>query len=305
MKLKFASIITALTFSAPSMANSSLKGKVKIDGSSTVYPITEAVAETFQEVYPRVRVTIGVSGTGGGFKKFIADEIDINDASRRIKDKEVEKASARGLTYSELPVAYDGISVVINKKNTWAKEITMAELKKIWEPNSKVTKWSDVNPAWPNKEIKLYGPGADSGTFDYFTKKVNGKSRASRADYTASEDDNVIVNGVSGDVYSMGYFGYAYFHENRSKLNAVALKKKTNYIPPTMNSIADSSYPLARPIFIYVSHKAAKRPAVAAFVEFYMQNADKLSKEVGYIPMSKKDYAKRLNTFKKAVSSKG
>ena len=301
-------IISAGAASALSLtanANQTLTGTVKIDGSSTVYPITEAVAEVFQEDYPKVRVTIGVSGTGGGFKKFIANTIDINDASRRIKDKEAKKAAEKGLSYTELPVAYDGISVVINKKNTWAKELTMAQLKKIWEPGSKVTKWSDIDPKWPNQPIKLYGPGADSGTFDYFTKKVNGKSRASRADYTASEDDNVIVNGVAGDQYSMGYFGYAYYHENRAKMQAVALKKEANFVAPTIDSIADSSYPLARPIFIYVSHESAKKPEVRAFVEFYMKNADKLAKEVGYIPMSRKDYAQRLESFKSSLKTKG
>lgn len=295
--LASAAFASSLTFASPK-----LTGTVKIDGSSTVFPITEAVAEAFQEVQPRVRVTIGVSGTGGGFKKFLAHEIDINNASRRIKEKEIKKANEEKISFTELPVAYDGISVVINKENTWASKMTMDQLKKIWEPNSKVKKWSDVDPSWPSKEIKLYGPGPDSGTFDYFTKKVNGKERATRADYTASEDDNVIVNGIAGDKYSLGYFGYAYFHENRAKLNSVALKKtSSDYIAPSIDSIAKSTYPLARPIFIYVSHTAMKRPEVKEFVEFYMKNADVLSKEVGYIPMGSKTYAKNLSDFLKKI----
>lgn len=274
-----------------------LTGSVKVDGSSTVYPITEAVAEEFQAKYPKVKVTVGVSGTGGGFKKFLAKEIDINNASRTIKDKEVKTAAENKLGYTELPVAYDGISVVINPKNTWAKELTMDQLKKIWEPGSKVKKWSDVDPKWPDREIKLYGPGADSGTFDYFTKKVNGKSRASRSDYTASEDDNVIVTGVSGSLDGLGYFGYAYYEENKNKLGVVALSKTGKAVAPNMDTIAKATYPLARPIFIYVSHYSAKKPEVAAFVEFYLKNANTLAKEVGYIPMADSSYARALTKF--------
>lgn len=295
--------ILGLGLSTSALSEAKLTGTVKIDGSSTVFPVSEAVAEEFNAVQPNVRVTIGVSGTGGGFKKFLKGEIDINNASRTIKEGEIKTATENKFGYTELPVAYDGISVVVNPKNTWAKELTMDQLKKIWEPASKITNWSDVNPEWPKRKIKLYGPGADSGTFDYFTEKVNGKSRASRSDYTASEDDNVIVNGVSGDLDGLGYFGYAYYDENRSKLHAVALNKTGTAVAPSMDSIAKATYPLARPIFIYVSHTSAQKPEVAAFVQFYLKNANKLAKEVGYIPMADSSYARALSKFMSA--SKG
>ena len=195
-----------------------LRGTVSIDGSSTVFPISEAVAEEFLAVQPRVRVTVGVSGTGGGFKKFLAGEIDINDASRPIKMKEVKQASASGIGFIELPIAYDGLSVVVNTKNDWVDHLTITELNKIWQPGSSVTRWSDVRDGWPEIEIQLYGPGTDSGTFDYFTETINGKSGASRPDYTANEDDNALVRGISGDEGSLGYFGYAYYAANKDKL---------------------------------------------------------------------------------------
>jgi len=276
-----------------------LSGKVKIDGSSTVFPVTEAVAEEFGKQHGRVRVTVGVSGTGGGFKKFTAGETDICDASRKIKDQEAALARKHGIDYLEIPVAYDGISIIINKENTWVDHLTTAELKKIWQPNSNVQTWKDIRPTWPAEKIKLYGPGTDSGTFDYFTETVNGKSQVSRSDFTKSEDDNVLVKGVAGDKYSLGYFGFAYYIENSSLLKAVPIKhEKGIAVMPSQKSINDGSYqPLSRPIFIYVSDRAVKKPEVVAFVEFYIANAAKLSKEVGYVPLPESMYAKSKADF--------
>ena len=277
-----------------------LSGKIRIDGSSTVFPITEAVAEEFQKLHRKVRVTVGISGTGGGFKKFATGQTDINDASRPIKGKEKDKAAKNGIDYIDLPVAYDGLSVVVNPKNEFLDYLTVTELRKIWQPGSTVKNWNDVRPDWPNEPIKLYGPGADSGTFDYFTKKINGKSQASRSDYTASEDDNVLVMGVAGDTYSLGYFGYAYYKENQDKLKVVAIDGGDGPIKPSETTINDGTYkPLSRPIFIYVSNKAAKRPVIKEFVSFYLKNAAVLSKEVGYVPLPDTKYQQLLDQFEK------
>ena len=277
-----------------------LFGKIRINGSSTVFPITEAVAEEFQKLHRKVRVTVGISGTGGGFKKFATGQTDINDASRPIKGKEKDKAEKNGIDYIDLPVAYDGLSVVVNPKNEFLDYLTVTELRKIWQPGSTVKNWNDVRPDWPNKPIKLYGPGADSGTFDYFTKKINGKSQASRSDYTASEDDNVLVMGVAGDTYSLGYFGYAYYKENQDKLKVVAIDGGDGPIKPSEKTINDGTYkPLSRPIFIYVNNKAAKRPVIKEFVSFYLKNATVLSKEVGYVPLPDTKYQQLLDQFEK------
>lgn len=277
-----------------------LSGKVRVDGSSTVFPITEAVAEEFQKKHRKVRVTVGISGTGGGFKKFTTGQTDINDASRPIKSSEKEKAAKNGIEYLVIPVAYDGLSVVINPKNDFVDHLTTTELKKIWQPGSTVKTWSDVRPGWPNEGIKLYGPGVDSGTFDYFTKSINGKSQASRSDFTASEDDNVLVMGVAGDKYALGYFGYAYYKENQSRLNVAAIDGGDGPVKPNEVTINDGTYkPLSRPIFIYVSNKAVQRAEVKEFIRFYIQHAGELSKEVGYIPLSDKDYKTSLDKFDK------
>ena len=279
---------------------------IRIDGSSTVFPITEAVAEEFGKVYKKIRVTIGVSGTGGGFKKFIIGEIDINDASRKIKEGEERKAKKNKVEYIELPIAYDGISLVVSKENTWVDFFTRSELKKIWEPNSQVTKWSDIRPSWPKRKIRLYGPGTDSGTFDYFTKAINGKSHVSRSDYTKSEDDNVLVQGVSGDRDSLGYFGFAYYIENKNKIRAIAIKDKKKAVLPSVKTINNGSYsPLSRPIFIYVRKKSLQNPSVYTFVKFYLNNASSLSKEVGYVPLPKNKYREGLEKIKKALKRQG
>lgn len=282
--------IALLAFSALgaslSASAAKLEGTVSLDGSSTVFPISEAVAEEFRNEEPRVRVTVGISGTGGGFKKFVNGEIDINDASRPIKSSEIEKAKANNVQFIELPVAYDGLSVVISKKNTFIDYLTIAELKKIWEPGSQVTTWNQVRPEWPNKPVRLFGPGTDSGTFDYFTDAINGKEGASRSDYTSSEDDNVLVQGVRNDEYAMAYFGFAYYEENMDKLRVVPIDGGKGSIAPSFETINNGTYaPLSRPIFIYVNPKSLDKPEVAAFVDFYLKNAAELSKDVGYISL--------------------
>lgn len=277
---------------------------VKIDGSSTVYPISEAVAEEFQKAKKgKVKVTVGISGTGGGFKKFCRGETDISDASRPILEKEMKTCAEAGIKYVELPVAYDALTVVVNPKNTWIKEFKVEELKKMWEPSAqgKVTRWNQVNPAWPDAPLKLFGAGSDSGTFDYFTDAINGKEKASRGDYTASEDDNVLVQGVSRDVNAIGYFGLAYYVENKDKLKAVPIVNKgsTKAVSPGIATVMDGTYqPLARPIFIYVNEKAMARSEVREFVEYYLKNGAKLAKEVGYVPLGSQHYDLAMKNFK-------
>ncbi len=277
---------------------------VKIDGSSTVYPITEAVAEEFQKAEKNaIKVTVGISGTGGGFKKFCRGEIDISDASRPILKKEMEACAAAGIKYFELPVAFDALTVVINPKNAFIKQMTVDELKKLWEPaaQGKVTRWNQVNPAWPDQPVKLFGAGSDSGTFDYFTEAVVGKAKSSRGDYTASEDDNVLVQGVTQDTNAIGYFGYAYYAENTAKLKAVpVVNPKGKAVLPSMDNVINGSYePLSRPIFIYVNEKAFQRAEVKKFVEYYMKHGAKLSKEVKYVPLPAKAYTGNLGHLEK------
>jgi len=277
-----------------------LTGSIKIDGSSTVYPITEAVAEEFRTVQKDVKVTVGVSGTGGGFKKFTRNETDINDASRQIKDKEIKICKDSDIKYVELTVAYDGLAVLINPENDWVDHFTVAELKKIWEPSaqSTITKWSQIRAGWPDEEIHLFGPGVASGTYDYFTEAIIGESGASRGDFTASEDDNVLVQGIATDKYAIGFFGLAYYEENKDKLKLVAVDNGNGPILPTMETVSSNKYaPLSRPIFIYVNDAAAKRPEVKEFVTFYLNNAAELSKDVGYIPLPDSLYQIEKNEF--------
>src|SRR4051794_21509144 len=263
---------------------------VKIDGSSTVFPITEAIAEDFQKsTKGKVKVTVGISGTGGGFKKFCRGETDVSDASRPILKKEMDDCKAAGVQYIELPIAYDALTVVIHPDNKWAQTLTVEELKKMWEPaaQGKVKTWKQVNSAWPDQPIKLFGPGADSGTFDYFTEAVTGKAKSSRGDFTASEDDNVLVQGVSRDINALGYFGFAYYVENKDKLKAVAVVNgEGEPVVPSFDAVVKGTYqPLSRPIFIYVSAKSLAKPEVKDFVQFYLENAAKLSQEVKYVPL--------------------
>jgi phosphate transport system substrate-binding protein len=276
-------------------SSSSSTAVIEVDGSSTVYPVTEAVAEEFQNSHSgEVRVTVGFSGTGGGFKKFCRGEIDISDASRPISKSEMEQARQNGIEYIELPVCYDALTVVVNPKNDWVDSIKVEELKKIWEPaaKGKVTRWNQIRPEWPDEEIRLFGPGTDSGTFDYFTQAIVGKEKASRTDFTNSEDDNVLVQGVGGDKYALGYFGFAYYEPNKSKLKALAIQKgeKTG-VKPSMETVLDGTYePLSRPLFIYVSKRSLEKAAVKKFVDYYLAHAKELSAEVGYVPLPDKAY---------------
>ncbi|MFQ6045001.1 MAG: PstS family phosphate ABC transporter substrate-binding protein [Gemmatimonadales bacterium] len=276
---------------------------IAIDGSSTVFPITMAVAEEFQRQHQEVRVTVGISGTGGGFKKFTAGETDINDASRPIKGSEIERAGENGIDYIEIPVAFDGLSVVVNRENTWVDYLAVQELHEIWRPSSTVRRWSDVRASFPDRPITLYGPGTDSGTFDYFTEVINGESGACRSDFTASEDDNVLVQGVAGDPNALAFFGFAYYVENRDRLRVVPIDPGDGPVAPSDVTIKDGRYrPLSRPIFIYVRSDAAKRPEVQAFIRFYLENAPALVTEVGYVPLPDRVYELALDRFEKRVT---
>jgi phosphate transport system substrate-binding protein len=293
--------VAALLGAAPLAAQQRL---LKIDGSSTVYPITEAVAEEFQKAKRQaVQVTVGISGTGGGFKKFCRGEIDISDASRPILKKEMEDCKASGIEYFELPVAFDALTVVVNPKNRFIQQLSVSELKKMWEPaaQGKVTRWNQVNRAWPDQPMKLFGPGADSGTFDYFTEAVVGKSKSSRGDFTASEDDNVLVQGVARDVNSLGYFGFAYYVENQDKLKAVPIvNDKGQPVTPSMDAVEKGTYsPLSRPIFIYVNAKSLDKPEVKEFVEYYLKHGGALAREVKYVPLPDSAYRTALQHVQK------
>ncbi len=277
---------------------------IKVDGSSTVFPITEAVSEEFQASGGGAKVMVGISGTGGGFKRFCRGETDISDASRPIKAKEVDACKESNIKYVEIPVAYDGLSVVVNKQNTWVDQLTVAELKKIWEPSAQgtVTKWSQIRSTFPDEPISLFGPGTDSGTFDYFTEVVNGKAGSSRGDYTASEDDNVLVEGVSSEKGAIGYFGLAYYEQNKDKLKVVPIDGGKGPIEPSMETVKDGTYsPLSRPLFIYVNSSAVKRESVRKFVNFYIENAPALVEEVGYIPMKSEEYDQSANKFQSFI----
>jgi phosphate transport system substrate-binding protein len=271
----------------PAATQVRLAGEIAIDGSSTVFPITEAVAEEFRKEQSGVRITVGIAGTGGGFTKFCNGETLIQDASRPITQREIDACAAKAIEYIELPVAYDALSVVVNPQNNFVSCITVAELKTMWQPSAAntVTKWNQVNPAWPANDLKLFGPGTDSGTFDYFTEHVNGRAKDSRPDFTASEDDNVLVQGVAGDRNALGYFGLAYYQENSSRVKALEVDQGTGNgcVAPSAATVEAGTYPLSRPLFIYVRKDAATKPEVKAFVDFYMKNAAKLSSEVGYV----------------------
>ncbi len=272
---------------------------IAVDGSSTVFPIAEAVAEEYQQVDPAARVTVGVSGTGGGFKKFCAGETDISNASRPIKAVELEACAAAGIQFIELPIAYDGIAIVVHPENGWVGTLTPADLKRMWEPAAQgtVMTWNQIRPDWPDSELHLFGPGVDSGTFDYFTQAIVGEEGASRGDFTSSEDDNMLVQGVATDPQALGFFGYAYYEENRRRLKLAAIDDgdDTNgagAIPPSPESVRDGTYqPLSRPIFVYVNPEALARADVAGFVNFFLSDGAPLVREVGYVPLTDAEYA--------------
>jgi phosphate transport system substrate-binding protein len=285
---------------------SQLQGKVQIDGSSTVYPIAEAIAEEFNLNNPKVKITIGVSGTGGGFKKFIRNEIDIANASRPIKPSEDSMCKGASLEYIELPIAYDGLAVVVNPQNDWVKDITVEELKKIWEPaaQGKITKWNQVRSNWPDLELHLFGAGTQSGTFDYFTEAIVGKSKSCRGDYTASEDDNVLVQGISTDKNALGFFGLDYYSANKERLKLIAIDDQNDTngkgpVQPSEETVKDGTYqPLSRPLFVYINKKSLERPEIDVFAKYLIKEAPGLVSEAGYVPLTTEIYGlvnKRLD----------
>lgn len=282
-------------------ASSAGPSLITLDGSSTVFPISEAVAEEFQKAEKGVNVTVGISGTGGGFQKFCRGEIDIADASRHISATEIEACKKSGVEYVELPVAYDGIAIAVSPKANWVDKITVAELKTLWGPEAqgKVTRWSQVRKGWPDREIHLFGAGVDSGTYDYFTEVITGKAKASRGDFTSSEDDNVLIQGIANDDLALGFVPYAYYQGNKDKLKLVPVDDGSgNVIAPSPETIEKGTYkPLSRPVFIYVSLKAAQRPEVRKFVEFYLKNADTLVREVSYVSLGAANYSSSLEKF--------
>ncbi len=295
-------ILLSCVISACAGSDSDSSGKsneILIDGSSTVFPISQAVAEEFRKGREEVQIPVGISGTGGGFKRFVNGETDVSNASRRIKASEKELAVQNGVGFTEFVVSYDGLSVVINKSNDFADCLTTQELKMIWEPGSQISNWNQVRSNFPDKPLRLYGPDTDSGTFDYFTAEINGEEDASRSDYTASSDDNVLVQGVSGDQGAMGYFGYAYFVENASLLKVLSVDDGAGCVEPSIETINDGSYmPLSREMYIYVNDSSMERPEVRDFIEFYMNNAGELAEEVGYVGLSEADYQSQLNRLK-------
>lgn len=290
----------------------SLTGKIAIDGSSTVFPVMEAVAEEFRSVEPQVQAPIGIAGSGGGFKKFCRGETDISNASRPILEEELALAKENGIEFVELPICFDALTVAVHKDNDWVDAITVAELKKIWEPaaEGKVMKWNQIRPEWPAEEFKLYGAGTDSGTFDYFTEAICGKAKSSRTDFTPSEDDNTLVQGIEGNKYSLGYIPYAYYQPNTDKMKALQVDWKPDDelgpIGPSSESVINGTYnPLSRPLFVYINKKSAQRPEVKAFVEFMLANVEELAKEVGYMPLPDKAYEMARERFEKLQTGSG
>lgn len=285
------------------LAHADQTALIKVDGSSTVYLLTEAVAEEFQKANRgSIRVTVGISGTGGGFKKFCRGETDIADASRPILKEEMDLCQKNGIAYYELPIAFDAMTVAVSPKNTWITSMTVGELKKMWEPaaQNKITRWNQINSDWPDAPLVLFGPGSDSRTFDYFTDAVVGKAKASRGDYTASEDDNVIVQGIESNKNALGYMGFAYYAAQMKKLKAVAIVGKGGPVLPSAENVINGTYqPLSRPLFIYVNESAAKRTEVKDFVAYYLAEGPKLIAEVRYIPLPEQVYNKVGERFKK------
>ena len=285
---------------AESLVVGNMEGTVEIDGSSTVYPISEAVAEEFNKLYPDVRVNVGVSGTGGGFKRFTSGETDISDASRPMKNpKETDKAEENGINYVELRLGTDGLSVMVSPDNDFVQCLTTEELKRIWEPNSSINNWNQVRDGFPDQKLRLYGPDTDSGTFDYFTEEIMGEIQMSRADYTASADDNVLIQGIAGDKGSLGYFGYAYYRESEDKLNLVAVDSGAGCVLPGPETIPSGEYsPLSRPLFIYVNLTSLERSEVRTFVDFYMEHGPALTNEVGYVASDPDVYSENKSLVK-------
>lgn len=281
-----------------SVASTKLSGSIVIDGSSTVYPLTEYIAEKFSKIYPEVKVTVGISGTGGGFKRFTVGETDINDSSRSITDKEITTAKEHNIKWVEIPVALEGLTIVVNKNNDLIDCISISELKEIWKPDSTIKRWSDIKSTYPSNEVRLYGAGPDSGTFDYFTERVVGKARESRIDYIPSEDDNVLVQGVASDKYALGYIPMAYAFASTDKLKILRVSDGGECIYPTVESVIDGSYPLSRPLFIHPNYdKLRNSETLQKFIEFYLNNAKEGAISVGYIPLSDSYYQEALKVL--------
>lgn len=302
LKFAYTAALVASTLVASSclaQEAKNLQGSIKIDGSSTVAPITTAVAEEFRTNAPNIRVTVGVSGTGGGFKRFATGETDISNASRPIKKEESDACRKNGVEYIELPIAFDGLSVVVNKANTWVDSLTMDDLRAIFGAGRAAKMWNEVRPEWPSEPIKIFAPGTDSGTFDYFKEEVVGKDGKIRSDLSVSEDDNVLVTGVEGDKNAIGFFGFAYYVENKDKLKVVKIDAGKGAIEPTHKTIEDGTYaPFGRPLFVYINKKSAERPEVRAFVDFYLANANALVEEVGYVKLPDAIIEKSVTNFK-------
>ncbi len=287
------SLMLLMTLISCSRKETSERSIIQIDGSSTVFLITEAIAEEFQKINSNIKVIVGISGTGGGFKKFSRGEIDIVNASRLIKSSEVGLCKENGIDYIELPVAMDGLCIVVNPKNSWCSTMTVTDLKKIWAPESqgKITQWNHIRSGWPSQKLNLFGPGIDSGTYDYFTETIVGEEGSSRGDFTSSEDDNVIVQGIATDVGGLGFLGLAYYEQNKEHLKLLGIDNGINTVFPTSETIKNSIYqPLSRPLFIYVNTKSVNKPEIKSFIKFYLKNAEILVKEVGYVPLSEEMY---------------
>ena len=303
IQIIFAIIILSACGGQRSGDKEALSGKISIDGSSTVYPLSEAVAEEFRTVHPDVNVSIGSSGTGAGFKKFARGETDISDASRPIKESEMQACRENNISYEEIMVALDGISIMVNPENTWIQDITVGELKKIWETNSTVKKWSDIRPEWPAENINLYGPNTAHGTYDFFTEAILGESGASRADYNAVADYNVGIQGISTDKYALGYFGLAYYEENKDKLKLVGVDNGDGPVKPSLETVKEGTYaPLSRPLFIYINSASVSKKELVEFVNYYIKNSAELAKEVGYIPLPQSEYDNQLASFSKFIT---
>lgn len=301
-RILFTSAMALMMFACGNNKKDKGASGISIDGSSTVYPVTEAIAEEYRSEAPDVNVTIGVSGTGGGFQKFTRGDIDVNNASRSIKADEKAIADENNISFLELEVAYDGLAVIAHPENDWLNCITVDELRTIWEPaaQGEIMRWNQIRSEWPDEEIHLYGPGVASGTFDYFTEAINGKSGSSRGDYTASEDDNVLVQGVSGDKYGLGFFGLAYYEENINKLKLVGVDGGEGCVEPSMETVKDGSYaPLSRPLFIYVNSASVQNnPEVIDFIEYYLEEVGGLMEDVGYIPLTDDEYKREQEKFR-------
>ncbi|HEV8602331.1 MAG TPA: PstS family phosphate ABC transporter substrate-binding protein [Gaiellaceae bacterium] len=303
--LMLAAVSLALALAAAAAAmpgGAQVSGQITADGSSTVGPYVQAAAERFERANPSAKVVVGISGTGGGFERFCRGETDLSDASRPIKLTEAAKCQQNGVQYIQFLIANDGISVVINKSNTWINCITTGELKKIWDKGSTVDNWHDVRPSFPSVSLKLYGPGTDSGTFDFFTEKINGKARQSRSDYSASEDDNVLVRGVEGERGAMGYFGYSYYVENKNRLKVLRIHNGSRCVAPSIATVQAGTYrPLSRPLYVYAKKTSFKRPVVRAFIKFIILNERSIARTARFIPLTKKQIAKAKRQYNRAI----